>query len=176
MFVLIQNKSFPFSPVLFFLALLLFSCNSDENAVEPAINSSIEVNLDIEAIMKMINDERVNGTDCGSNEKSSVEKLVWSNELAKAALDHSNDMQVNDYFSHSSQDGRNFQDRVKEAGFTGAARGENIALGYSSEAAVMQGWMESDGHCNNIMNGNSTLIGVARSDEGSYWTMVLGSE
>ncbi|SMG51900.1 Cysteine-rich secretory protein family protein [Marivirga sericea] len=176
MFQSIRNTHLAFTSGLLFFTIVLFSCSSDENNLDPDIDSSIEVNLDINAIMKMINDERANGTDCGSKENSPVEKLLWSDDLAEAALAHSNDMQINDYFSHTSEDGRKFQDRVRETNFSGTAIGENIAIGYSTESAVIQGWMESDGHCNNIMKSNANVIGVARSDEGAYWTMILGSE
>ena len=172
----IRNTQLAFTSGLFFFFLLLLGCSSDQEGPEPDIDSSIDVNLEINAIMKMINDERTNGTGCGATDNSPLEKLTWSDDLAKAALDHSNDMQINDYFSHTSEDGREFRDRVRETNFKGRAIGENIALGYSSESAVIQVWMESDGHCKNIMNSNATLIGVARSDEGSYWTMILGKQ
>ncbi len=176
MFQSIRNTHLAFTSGLLFLTFVLFSCSADENDLDPDIDSSIEVNLDINAIMKLINDERANGTDCGAKENSPGEKLLWSEDLAKAALDHSNDMQINDYFSHTSEDGRKFQDRVRETNFSGTAIGENIAIGYSTESAVIQGWMESAGHCNNIMKSNANVIGVARSDEGAYWTMILGTE
>ncbi|MCY1014033.1 CAP domain-containing protein [Nannocystis pusilla] len=40
------------------------------------------------------------------------------------------------------------------------AAGENIAAGYSTAAQVVNGWMTSTGHCNNIMNGNYKHLGV----------------
>jgi uncharacterized protein YkwD len=57
--------------------------------------------------------------------------------------------------------------------------GENIAAGYASVNAVVDGWMASDGHCANVMGANFRDVGVAcvaasGSRYGSYWTMNLG--
>ncbi len=160
---------------LIMLIFLLASCKDDDNSDDPfGLGSTDEVNLDVDLILKIVNQNRAAGAVCGGQDKEAVMTLLWSDELAKAALDHSNDMQKNNYFNHTSQDGREFSQRAKEAGFEGSPVGENIAQGYPNEEAVMQGWMESAGHCMNIMNGNATHVGIARSDEGSYWTMVLG--
>lgn len=148
--------------------LLFFAGCSDDEVVN--------VNLDTTKILSLVNENRAAGATCGSNKKAAVSSLQWSDELAKAALDHSNDMQQNDYFDHTSQDGRKFSERAKNAGYTGSPVGENIANGYRSEESVMQGWMESAGHCKNIMSSNATHLGVAKSTDGYYWTMVLGRE
>ena len=42
-----------------------------------------------------------------------------------------------------------------------------------SEEGTVKAWIESPGHCRNIMNSNYTEIGVARV--GDYWTLVLGT-
>lgn len=57
--------------------------------------------------------------------------------------------------------------------------GENIAAGYDTVSAVMDGWLASPGHCANLMNPNFTQIGVAcirgstGNAYGTYWTMDL---
>lgn len=158
----------------FLIAVATFSCGSDDES--PSVQSDLEVNLDVNTTLQMINNYRSSGANCGGDNQAAAESLIWSDELAKAALDHSNDMQVNGYFDHTSQDGRKFSERATAAGFEGSPVGENIASGYSSEEAVMQGWMDSPGHCKNIMNSNATHVGVARSDEGAMWTMVLGKQ
>lgn len=64
------------------------------------------------------------------------------------------------YFAHDSLDGRSPFDRMKAAGFTGGSMAENIAVGYSSPAAVVAGWMQSPGHRANILNCAYTMIGI----------------
>ncbi|MEV0645241.1 CAP domain-containing protein [Phytomonospora sp. NPDC050363] len=97
--------------------------------------------------------------------------------LTAAALGHSRDMADNDYFDHNSQDGRTPWDRSREAGYDNAI-GENIAAGYTSAAAVIEGWMNSEGHRANLLNCDAKAIGlgVASRDGGQlYWTQMFGS-
>jgi uncharacterized protein YkwD len=100
--------------------------------------------------------------------------------LRLAAQGHSQDMATNNYFSHTSLDGRTFADRIRGAGYTGSGPlGENIAAGQGSPAAVVNGWMGSTGHCQNIMSGSYRSIGVgyafrAGSAYGAYWTQTFG--
>jgi uncharacterized protein YkwD len=97
--------------------------------------------------------------------------------LATAARLHSEDMAKQNYFSHTSLDGRSPWDRIRAQGYAyGSA--ENIAAGYSTPAAVMTGWMNSAGHRANILNcANTALgVGVARGGSyGTYWTQDFGS-
>ncbi len=173
---------FTFKPAFLLLFTLLFlSCGDDDTPfgldleTDPEeVETSVNVNLDVTLILKIVNENRASGAQCGSTSRSAVSALEWNDELALAALAHSNDMQQNEYFSHTGQNGSNFSQRAQDAGYTGSPAGENIAFGYTSEESVMQGWMDSEGHCNNIMSSGATQIGVARSATGSYWTMVLG--
>lgn len=127
-------------------------------------------------VIALVNQRRAAGADCGSRGSFAPAGPVQLNTaLRQASRCHSLDMDVNMYFSHTSQDGRNFVTRINEAGYTGSARGENIAAGYSTPEAVMTGWMNSDGHCANIMKADINRMGVGLSDENRpTWTMTTG--
>ena len=88
-------------------------------------------------------------------------------------------MAANNYFSHTSLDGRTFVDRINATGYAWSTIGENIAAGYPTVNAVIDGWMASDGHCANLMNPAFKDVGVAcvaaaSSTYKSYWTMDAG--
>ena len=132
-----------------------------------------------EQVVTLINQKRAAGATCGGVAKPPVGPVVVDNALREAARCHSLDMGVNGYFSHTSQDGKSPWDRIDEAGYTANATGENIAAGYGTPQAVVDGWMTSTGHCNNIMNGNSNATGVGYaywqgSPYGKYWTQTFG--
>ncbi|AUS78030.1 CAP domain-containing protein [Actinoalloteichus sp. AHMU CJ021] len=93
--------------------------------------------------------------------------------LVVAAQRHSEDMASQSYFSHSSPDGRGFVERANEAGYPRAA-GENIAMGARDARQVMDMWMESPGHRQNILNCSVVAIGVGLDTDGWYWTQVFG--
>ena len=89
-------------------------------------------------------------------------------------------MATQNYFSHTSLDGRTLSQRLTNAGYAGAFPwGENIAAGQPTPQAVVDAWMSSPGHCTNIMNGSYRAIGVgyafrAGSTYGHYWTQDFG--
>ncbi|WP_066362828.1 CAP domain-containing protein [Herbidospora mongoliensis] len=113
-------------------------------------------------VVRLTNAERAKG-GCGP--------LTHDAKLRAAALGHSADMSAKNYFSHDSADGRKFSDRIRQAGFSFRAAGENIAKGYQTAAQVVQGWMDSPGHKANIMNCTYTHIGVGHvAAGGPYWT------
>ncbi len=87
-------------------------------------------------------------------------------------------MAAKNYFSHTGLDGRSPFDRMRDAGYSYSSAAENIAAGQPTPAAVVNGWMNSEGHRANILNCKLTQIGVGVARGGSYgiyWTQVFGT-
>jgi uncharacterized protein YkwD len=129
-------------------------------------------------MLSRVNEARSQARQCGDERFEAAEALSWNCTLEAAAKAHSQDMAKQDYFSHTSPDGVGIQQRVSSRDYVWRAVGENIAAGQASIAAVVEGWLESPGHCSNIMNETFTEMGMARADDpGSmyspYWTQVL---
>ena len=117
-------------------------------------------------------------------EKAGLKPLTLNNELAQAAQGHSESMATDDFFSHTGADGSNVSDRVEDAGYEYSRAGENIAAGQQTAEEVVEGWMNSTGHRENILNPDFTEIGIGyellENDTGSvnynhYWTQVFGT-
>jgi uncharacterized protein YkwD len=130
-------------------------------------------------VMQRVNALRAAGAVCGTTAYAATGPLAWNSLLLQAASGHSSDMAQNNYFSHTSLDGRTMVQRVVATGYTYTALGENIAAGQSTVESVITGWTNSPGHCQNLMNPAFRDIAVAcvRSDTASYgyyWTMDLG--
>lgn len=87
-------------------------------------------------------------------------------------------MATKNYFSHTSQDGRDPFTRMRDFGYsynTGMA--ENIAAGNYSAAGTFDQWKNSAGHNQNMLNGAYRVIGIGRAQGGSYgwvWTTDFG--
>lgn len=96
--------------------------------------------------------------------------LTLNQDLSAAARAKSQDMHDNHYFSHTSPTYGSPFDMLTSFGISYRAAGENIAMGYSTPEAVMDGWMNSPGHRANILNASYTQIGVGYVADGSYWT------
>ncbi len=89
-----------------------------------------------------------------------VAALAMHSILRQAARAHAADMAHNNYFAHESLDGRSPFDRMQQAGYQFTKAGENIAAGSSTAQATMGQWMNSPGHCENIMDDGYQDIGV----------------
>jgi len=130
--------------------------------------------------LRLVNERRAAGATCGSEAKPPVPPLEMDEALREATRCHSLDMAEHGYFSHDSQDGRSPWDRADEAGYGGFASGENIIAGTGTPEDSVNGWMNSEGHCHNIMadGPNQTGIGYAFRDGspyGHYATQLFGS-
>jgi len=133
------------------------------------------------SLIARVNQLRAAGASCGSNGNfAPAAALTWNTQLTQAATAHSLDMVTNNFFDHGGSNGSTLGSRVAATGYVASALGENIAAGYGTVTNVMTGWMNSPGHCANIMNPAFTQIGVAcikgtsTNRYGDYWTMDLG--
>jgi uncharacterized protein YkwD len=100
--------------------------------------------------------------------------MHWA--ASQVAYEHCVDMDVRDFFSHTNPDGDGPGDRIAAAEISHAGWGENIAWGYASPQAVMDGWMNSPGHRANILNSAWTHVGIgvhAPGVGGPWWTQVF---
>ena len=99
--------------------------------------------------------------------------------LRNAARGHSQDMANRGYFNHKTPEGVGPMQRAQQAGYNGGFVGENIAAGQKTPAEVVQAWMDSPGHCVNVMEPRYHFLGVGyvlhQGDKfGSYWTQNFG--
>lgn len=104
-----------------------------------------------------------------------IEQLVWSEDLAAVARQHSLNMAEYKFFSHRGQNGATVDERADKFGVRDwRAIGENIAFlrGYSDppEFAVSR-WMQSTSHRQNLLDKRwkESGIGVAILPDGTYY-------
>ena len=139
----------------------------------PAVADAGAVRL---RILELVNAARATGRRCGVKYFAPSAPLTLDSKLSSAALAHSREMAQYVEFDHRGHDGSTPTERVERAGY-GAYRivGENIAAGAMTPADVTQGWLSSPAHCENIMDGRFTQMGIAyaanpKSAAGMYWT------
>lgn len=115
-------------------------------------------------VVRLVNEIRV---------ENGLNPLTQDWELSRVARYKSQDMKDNNYFSHTSPVyGTPFQ-MMKSFGISYRSAGENIAKGYATPQAVVNGWMNSSGHRANILNASFTHIGVGYVSGGNYWTQMF---
>ncbi len=91
--------------------------------------------------------------------------------LKELAREHSTDMLTRGYFGHISPEGTTPVDRMRLAGISFLAAGENLALAPNLSSAH-EGLMASKGHRLNILRPQFGRIGIGIMDAGSNGLMV----
>ena len=102
------------------------------------------------AVVCLVNEQRTS---------RNLPPLHASRLLDRSAQDWTNAMVTSDVFSH----GTNFAARISAAGYVWRAAGENIATGFQTPRSVVNGWMASTGHCQNILNPTYANVGTGVS-------------
>lgn len=103
-------------------------------------------------VVNLVNQERA---------KAGLRPLTSNSVLTAMALDKAKDMYNNGYFDHTSPTYGSPFDMMSTYGIRYSYAGENIAKGQQTPEAVMNAWMNSTGHRQNILSPNFTQIGVA---------------
>ncbi len=130
--------------------------------------------------LQLINQVRASGTRCGERSYAPAPPVTLSVTLASVAQGHAADMAEHGYFEHQDLTGHSPAQRVQGAGYQEKLVGENIAYGPKSIDEVVQGWLDSPDHCENIMDPRFAQMGVAyapgqRSRRGLYWVQLLAA-
>jgi uncharacterized protein YkwD len=126
-------------------------------------------------VLDLVNQQRFVGATCGSDPMPGGQvPLEMDDTLRRIARLHSEDMAERGFFDHVNPDGDDPFDRMSAAGFAGAYPwGENIAAGSPTPEDVVDAWMNSPPHCENILLGDYRVIGIGLYEDPSlpysYW-------
>lgn len=142
----------------------VYLVSAEDMAVyEPETVSGNETDMltdEIKAVLEQVNEARA---------EIGLTELVWNGELAKAADIRAKE--IEQIFSHVRPDGSEWWTVNDEVIY-----GENIARGYQNADSVMEAWMKSSEHKDNILYASFQTIGIAlyESDGQWYWAQEFG--
>lgn len=129
--------------------------------------------------LELINAARAEARFCGEEAyRPAVDPLGWDARLEAAARAHSTDMATINFFDHTGSDGSSPGDRIAREGYDWRRYAENIAAGQTTLEAAVTGWLDSPGHCRNLMQADVSETAIACvADDGAdyrrYWTQVF---
>lgn len=141
----------------------------DKSKPEP-LPSVIDVSQNAVETINLVNKERTG---------KGVKALSHDLELSKIAQIKAEDMAKLDYFEHISPTYGTVGEMLATFKYTWTAYGENIAMGYETPKATVNGWINSPGHYKNMMNTNFTNIGsgyATSSDGTTYWVHLFSKQ
>lgn len=113
-------------------------------------------------VLELINKERA---------ANGVEPLTLNDTLAEAAQTRADECA--EVYSHTRPDGSSCFTVLDDYGITYSYAGENIAYGYTSAEAVVQGWLNSPPHKKNILNEKYTETGIGYDPATNSWTQIF---
>lgn len=131
-------------------------------------------------VLSEVNAARAVARTCGDVAYAATTPVTWNGFLAAAARAHTADMAARNYFAHVTPEGTTIAMRAEAAGYTAwKTLGENIAAGYTIQN-VVQGWIDSPGHCKNLMDPKFKEMGAGYtyrpgSTYGTYWAQEFGT-
>lgn len=128
----------------------------------------------------LVNAARARPRVCGIRKFVATNPVTLDATLGRVAEAHAQDMARHRSMSHTGSDGSSAAERVTRAGYAWRVVAENVASGQTRVEEVVQTWLESPGHCANLMNPDVREMGMAfafdaSSDAGTYWVQVLAA-
>jgi uncharacterized protein YkwD len=109
---------------------------------------------------------------------SDLAPVTYDARLDSAAQKHAQDMAENDYFSHTSLDGRDVLARIQAEGYEPRAWGENLAGRQQSEEEALTAWINSPDH-DALLNADTLedfALGVAGVGSQTRWVLLMATE
>jgi uncharacterized protein YkwD len=137
-------------------------CADANSSIRSASHSQLR-----RAVVCLVNQERA---------RRHLPGLVDNGRLDRSAQGWTNEMVTHRDFTH----GADFASRISAVGFNWSNVAENIAAGYHTPAQVVRAWMQSTGHCQNILSPVYRMVGTGVSPGGTSaqangtWTQDFG--
>ena len=145
--------------LILFSVFIILSCNSK---YEPSNNT--EYGNEIQEVFKLVNQTRadINRYPLILNEKLNAAAAIRAEEISTL-------------FKHLRPDGTPWYTVSKEVPDCSEPSAENIARYQKTPQAVMEEWINSEGHYNNIIASHSYIgIGVYKDSNGKlYWVQLF---
>jgi len=184
--------------ILPIMSICFIGCGESESTTIKPDQISIDKAIKTRSLLMLrtINKARNEERNCydGKGVVGPSFPLTWSEELYASALEHSIDLAMSDTFEHLGSGTKfdttgkeyghksHFKERIQKNNYINySIVGENIAAGQGTIEKVINEWLESPLHCQNIMNNDFSEVGIAVSGNidsyyGLYWTQNLGTK
>lgn len=148
-----------------FLVLLLLSRHAF-NKISTGEVLSYATNINNGDLLHLTNQKRL---------QNGLGVLTVNEKLNQAALAKANDMFANQYWAHTSPSGVDPWHFFNKSGYGFLYAGENLARDFAQSSGVLEAWMNSKSHRENILNSRYKEVGfaVVNGKYGNYETTLV---
>lgn len=149
-----------------------------------SLSASADRGQPVPELLELHNQARASARTCGDQRAPAVAPLRWSDDLAEAARVHAVDIAANQIRGHTGSDGSSVRDRVERINPGYSWIGENVSYFNATAELANQRWLESAGHCENIMRQEYSYMGAAMimgprfnapDQMAPYWVVVFAN-
>ncbi|MCX8008608.1 MAG: CAP domain-containing protein, partial [Patescibacteria group bacterium] len=109
-------------------------------------------NIQVQQLLQKTNEKRI---------EAGLRPLVLNQQLSQAAAKKAQDMFAKNYWAHIAPDGRTPWDFILAAGYKYSVAGENLAKNFQDSESVVNAWMASPTHRDNILKSSYRDVGFA---------------
>lgn len=151
------------------LVLFLFVSSISVNFVQQS-------NPEVLGIAYSITQQELLDHTNNARKEHGLEPLTLNDSLVSAANGKAQHMFVNNYWAHFAPDGTSPWNFIRGAGYTYVFAGENLAKGFTDSKSVVDAWMNSPSHRENLLSNKYKEIGFAVSEgniEGEETVLVV---
>jgi hypothetical protein len=126
-----------------------------------ALNFYLLVSPSVLGFASNITPERVLEVTNQKRGENGLSPLTLNSKLSEAAQRKAGDMFAFNYWAHISPSGRSPWSFFQEVGYKYLYAGENLARDFMSSDSVVDAWMNSPSHRDNLLNSNYKEIGLS---------------
>ena len=152
---------------LWLVALVFISIRFlNSQSIQPALTSraaAISTSPESNPLERLVNDRR---------HMHNLPALKSNAALRESACAKAGDMNQKDYFDHVAPDGTQPWENFEDAGYEYTSAGENLARNFNEDAELVQAWMDSTTHRENVL-GEYSEQGICTA--GAYTVQHLGA-
>lgn len=159
-----QRVYWPYLPLVIVIGLMLVVGGRNSALQQAAANPIPNIQLQDD---RMSADELLHDTNV-QREEAKVPPLSRNAKLDAAAQAKAIDMVKRNYWSHETPDGATPWIFVKDVAYNYEKLGENLAAGFNDEYSAVIGWMASDSHRQNVLDGDFIEVGFGIAQSSNY--------
>lgn len=139
---------------LFAYALLFMVFNLGVRVVHGTLPDVLGYATDIR-VEQLLQDTNAKRQEAG------LSPVLLNSSLSQAAAAKAADMLANNYWAHNSPSGKTPWDFIVRAGYKYTLAGENLAKNFQTSSGVVEAWMNSPTHRDNIVKSGYREVGFA---------------
>lgn len=127
-------------------------------------------------VQKLLEDTNI------KREASGLPIIKIDPELSRAAAEKAADMFAKNYWAHQSPDGKTPWDFIIKSGYNYVVAGENLAKNFNNSQGVVDAWMASPSHRDNLLKpqyrdvGFAVVNGVLNGEETTLVVQLFGTK